>query len=215
MVSPRKYIISILCFTIYNISLFFIIFFLKRYQNETNVIMFIISIIILFYCLIIEIYIVYSQTIISNFFYITAIAQTLSQIYFIYYLETKYNTNIISYNLILLSISIFLSIITLKNSQKHGIMYVVIDVISFILFVIIFKFSLIQIIFSFIYIFIFSFTSVCYLFNFLGKNENTINNFISYLMTLLFIYFSLFFILIMIFKYKYRDRNNTFDEFYY
>lgn len=89
MVSPRKYIIAILSFTIYNIILTVIIFFLKKYFNEINVIMFIISIIILFYCLIIEIFIIYSHTNINNFFYITAITHTLSQIYFIYYLETK------------------------------------------------------------------------------------------------------------------------------
>lgn len=214
MVRARQYILSIISFSIYNMILNIIIFFLKKYYNETNVIILIISTIVLFYCLIIEIFIVYSQTMISKFFYITAITHTLSQIYIIYFLEKKYNTNIISYNLILLSISLILSIITLKNSQKYGYMYVCIDIICFILFVILFKFNILQIIFSFIYIFIFSFSTVAYLCNFLQKNEDTINNFVSYLMTLLFIYFGIFFIFIMIFKYNLRDENSG-EDFYY
>lgn len=214
MVRARQYILSIISFSIYNMILNIIIFFLKKYYNETNVIILIISTIVLFYCLIIEIFIVYSQTMISQFFYITAITHTLSQIYIIYFLEKKYNTNIISYNLILLSISLILSIITLKNSQKYGYMYVCIDIICFILFVILFKFNILQIIFSFIYIFIFSFSTVAYLCNFLQKNEDTINNFVSYLMTLLFIYFGIFFIFIMIFKYNLRDENSG-EDFYY
>ena len=214
MVRARQYILSIISFSIYNMILNIIIFFLKKYYNEINVIILIISSIVLFYCLIIEIFIVYSQTMISKFFYITAITHTLSQIYIIYFLEKKYNTNIISYNLILLSISLILSIITLKNSQKYGYMYVCIDIICFILFVILFKFNILQIIFSFIYIFIFSFSTVAYLCNFLQKNEDTINNFVSYLMTLLFIYFGIFFIFIMIFKYNLRDENSG-EDFYY
>ena len=214
MVRARQYILSIISFSIYNMILNIIIFFLKKYYNETNVIILIISTIVLFYCLIIEIFIVYSQTMISKFFYITAITHTLSQIYIIYFLEKKYNTNIISYNLILLSISLILSIITLKNSQKYGYMYVCIDIICFILFVILFKFNILQIIFSFIYIFIFSFSTVAYLCNFLQKNEDTINNFVSYLMTLLFIYFGIFFIFIMIFKYNLRNENSG-EDFYY
>lgn len=214
MVRARQYILSIISFSIYNMILNIIIFFLKKYYNETNVIILIISTIVLFYCLIIEIFIVYSQTMISKFFYITAITHTLSQIYIIYFLEKKYNTNIISYNLILLSISLILSIITLKNSQKYGYMYVCIDIICFILFVILFKFNILQIIFSFIYIFIFSFSTVAYLCNFLQKNEDTINNFVSYLMTLLFIYFGIFFIFIMIFKYNLRDENSGEDLYY-
>ena len=214
MVRARQYILSIISFSIYNMILNIIIFFLKKYYNETNVIILIISTIVLFYCLIIEIFIVYSQTMISKFFYITAITHTLSQIYIIYFLEKKYNINIISYNLILLSISLILSIITLKNSQKYGYMYVCIDIICFILFVILFKFNILQIIFSFIYIFIFSFSSIAYLCNFLQKNEDTINNFVSYLMTLLFIYFGLFFIFIMIFKYNLRDENSGEDLYY-
>ena len=214
MVRARQYILSIISFSIYNMILNIIIFFLKKYYNETNVIILIISTIVLFYCLIIEIFIVYSQTMISKFFYITAITHTLSQIYIIYFLEKKYNTNIISYNLILLSISLILSIITLKNSQKYGYMYVCIDIICFILFVILFKFNILQIIFSFIYIFIFSFSTVAYLCNFLQKNEDIINNFVSYLMTLLFIYFGIFFIFIMIFKYNLRDENSG-EDFYY
>lgn len=214
MVRARQYILSIISFSIYNMILNIIIFFLKKYYNETNVIILIISSIVLFYCLIIEIFIVYSQTMISKFFYITAITHTLSQIYIIYFLEKKYNTNIISYNLILLSISLILSIITLKNHQKYGYMYVCIDIICFILFVILLKFNILQIIFSFIYIFIFSFSSIAYLCNFLQKNEDTINNFVSYLMTLLFIYFGLFFIFIMIFKYNLRDENSGEDLYY-
>ena len=214
MVRARQYILSIISFSIYNMILNIIIFFLKKYYNETNVIILIISTIVLFYCLIIEIFIVYSQTMISKFFYITAITHTLSQIYIIYFLEKKYNTNIISYNLILLSISLILSIITLKNSQKYGYMYVCIDIICFVLFVILFKFNILQIIFSFIYIFIFSFSTVAYLCNFLQKNEDTINNFVSYLMTLLFIYFGIFFIFIMIFKYNLRNENSG-EDFYY
>ena len=214
MVGARQYILSIISFSIYNMILNIIIFFLKKYYNETNVIILIISSIVLFYCLIIEIFIVYSQTMISKFFYITAIIHTLSQIYIIYFLEKKYNTNIISYNLILLSISLILSIITLKNHQKYGYMYVCIDIICFILFVILFKFNILQIIFSFIYIFIFSFSSIAYLCNFLQKNEDTINNFVSYLMTLLFIYFGIFFIFIMIFKYNLRDENSGEDLYY-
>ena len=155
MVRARQYILSIISFSIYNMILNIIIFFLKKYYNETNVIILIISTIVLFYCLIIEIFIVYSQTMISKFFYITAITHTLSQIYIIYFLEKKYNINIISYNLILLSISLILSIITLKNHQKYGYMYVCIDIICFILFVIIFKFNILQIIFSFIYIYLY------------------------------------------------------------
>lgn len=214
MVGARQYILSIISFSIYNMILNIIIFFLKKYYNEINVIILIISSIVLFYCLIIEIFIVYSQTMISKFFYITAITHTLSQIYIIYFLEKKYNTNIISYNLILLSISLILSIITLKNHQKYGYMYVCIDIICFILFVILFKFNILQIIFSFIYIFIFSFSSIAYLCNFLQKNEDTINNFVSYLMTLLFIYFGIFFIFIMIFKYNLRDENSGEDLYY-
>jgi len=140
MVGARQYILSIISFSIYNMILNIIIFFLKKYYNEINVIILIISSIVLFYCLIIEIFIVYSQTMISKFFYITAITHTLSQIYIIYFLEKKYNTNIISYNLILLSISLILSIITLKNHQKYGYMYVCIDIIFYKLFLVLYTY---------------------------------------------------------------------------
>ena len=212
MVEFHEYRKPTIAFNIHCIFILIIIFFLKKYLDQINLYIFIICSFLLFCCFLVEVFIIYKKQRISKFFIVTAITQILTQTYFIYYLEKKYNTNIISYNLIYLTFSVFLQLICLKNSTKSSLIYLSIDIVCFVIFVLLLKFNIIEIIISFLYLFIFSTTSMLFLSHIL--NRDGITNFLNYLLISSFEYFSIFFILIMIFKYCNRNVEAGEDLFY-
>jgi len=212
MVEFYEYRKPTFAFNIHCIFILMITFFLKKYFNLINLHIFIICCFLLFCCFLVEVFIIYKKQRISKYFIVTGITQILTQTYFIYYLEIKYDTNIISYNLIFLTFSVLLQLICLKNSTKSSLIYMCIDIVCFVLFVLLLKFSIIQIIISLFYQFIFSATSTLLLANILHRDG--ISNFLSYLLVCSFEYFSVFFILIMVCKYFNRTEEDD-DEFFY
>jgi len=191
----RKYLKPNFAFNFHCIIILILVYFSKKYYKETNVIVFVSCIILLFLCFIVEIFIVFKERISKNFL-VTAIVQFFSQIYIIYYIEITYNTHIISYNLIFLTFSLILQLILIRSS-KLIIIYCVIDLIGFILIVYWVKMNVIQIIFSLIYQLLFSFSShillICIL-------ENIRINFIYYIFIISIQYFSFFFVLLSFIK---------------